>query len=805
MINWLAGILVLAGFAAISLSPTAAHAGETVILSVSLNTISRGEFFLKRSEDGSLLLRREDMRVIGLKTTTVPTTTIDNEPYAALKDMPGVTANLDERHLLLDLRAGAAWVDLPSVVRDFSPSSHKYIPSSVASAFLNYRVDYGNDTTTSTWNATGQTGLRRGNLLLLSDGYYQRSQDTQQAVRLMTNLSWDRPATISRWVAGDTNATAGEPSGPIIMGGIGYSSVFSMTPGLITYPMGNFGGVATLPTEADIYVNGILVRREHLAPGDYRFQNLPVSNGANNVEIVMRDSFGNETRNNTRFYLSDNLLKTGLHDYSYNLGFIRRDFGSASNHYGRPLLVARHMFGLSDSLTMGGGAEAGNGLVNLIPRVVVGLANMGVLNLLGAESHDRYRGWGTSLGAGYQFQSRYVNYQLSLSNNSREYRTLTNQQSNDTARLEIGTGISMGTPSFGTVSLNGSFSETYAGQLKRSLGASYSRSLTKTIQFSASWTTTWGTSSSINCFAGLTFLPLHDLTASATLQTSQGSNTETVSLQKSLPIGEGIGYLATIERVRSQDRTILSTNPVLQVNGPYGSYSADLRGQFDEKDGSKSGSYLISAAGALVYAGGHLGLSRPVSDSFAVVQVEGLADVKVLLNNQEVARTNANGMAYIPNLQSYQENKIAFEDQQVAANYLIKRYKAAVTPGLFGGECIYFPVAMVQGYGGFLLAKDGSPLEYAQVTLRGMGKVITLSTLSEGEFYFENLSDDAHESGKRIETCGGPSPYHLNVVPGMYAVTVVIGGSERHFNMLIPSSEAMFVPLGKFRLPDPPK
>jgi outer membrane usher protein len=297
---------------------------------------------------------------------------------------------------------------------------------------------------------------------------------------------------------------------------------------------------------------------------------------------------------------------------------------------------------------------------------------------------------------------------------------------------------------------------------------------------------------------------MNELTASATLQASPGYNKETLSLQKSLPVGEGIGYLVTLDRERSQDRTLLRANPLLQLNGPHGSYSADLRGETDLQNGRKTGSYHVAATGSLVYAGGHLGLSRPVSSSFAVVQVEGLADAKVKLNNQEVASTNANGMAYIPNLQSYQENKIAFDDRQIPANYLIKRYTAIVTPGLYGGECVYFPVAKIQGYGGQILAKDGTPLEFVKVTLRGKGEVISFTTLSGGEFYFENLVDTPNETGKLFATCGGPSPYQLTVVPGMYAVTVVVGETERYFNMLVPSSDAMFVPLGKFWLPDPP-
>jgi outer membrane usher protein len=247
----------------------------------------------------------------------------------------------------------------------------------------------------------------------------------------------------------------------------------------------------------------------------------------------------------------------------------------------------------------------------------------------------------------------------------------------------------------------------------------------------------------------------------------------------------------------------LRDNPLLQVNGPYGSYSADLQGQFNEQNWQqRSSSYQVSAAGAMVYAGGHFGLSRPVSGSFATVQVEGVADIKVLLNNQEAARTNANGMAYIPNLQSYQENKISFDDKQIDPNYLIKRYSVVVTPGLFGGKCIYFPAAKVQAYGGRLSELDGEALEYAKVRVQGAEGEFSFTTLSGGEFYFENMADSGNETGTRVEACGEPSPYRLTVVPGHYTGTVAVDGQERHFEIQIPLSDAMFVPLGNIQVPD---
>ncbi|NTW99028.1 MAG: hypothetical protein HGB35_03695, partial [Geobacteraceae bacterium] len=177
LIKWLTGILICAGWYAVCFTPSLAYADESVILSVTLNSISYGEFFLKRNGDGSLLIRSEDARKIGLKTAAVAVKAIDKESYISLKELSGVTVVLDEKRLTLDLRAGAAWVDLPRIVRNYSPPSGTYVPSSDTTAFFNYRMDFGtgNDVPDATWGATGQAGMRRGNVLLLSDGFYQRT------------------------------------------------------------------------------------------------------------------------------------------------------------------------------------------------------------------------------------------------------------------------------------------------------------------------------------------------------------------------------------------------------------------------------------------------------------------------------------------------------------------------------------------------------------------------------------------------------------------------------------------------------
>ena len=61
----------------------------------------------------------------------------------------------------------------------------------------------------------------------------------------------------------------------------------------------------------------------------------------------------------------------------------------------------------------------------------------------------------------------------------------------------------------------------------------------------------------------------------------------------------------------------------------------------------------LSAAGGIVYVGGRVGFSRPVTDSFGLVRVDRLEGVRVSLNNQEIGRTDASGEVFLPNLGSY--------------------------------------------------------------------------------------------------------------------------------------------------------
>jgi outer membrane usher protein len=67
--------------------------------------------------------------------------------------------------------------------------------------------------------------------------------------------------------------------------------------------------------------------------------------------LVIRDIIGREQVITQPFYATSRLLKQGLHDYSYELGFARNNYGTDSNNYGRLLAVGTHRLGLTEQLT----------------------------------------------------------------------------------------------------------------------------------------------------------------------------------------------------------------------------------------------------------------------------------------------------------------------------------------------------------------------------------------------------------------------------------------------------------------------
>jgi len=77
-------------------------------------------------------------------------------------------------------------------------------------------------------------------------------------------------------------------------------------------------------------------------------------------------------------------------------------------------------------------------------------------------------------------------------------------------------------------------------------------------------------------------------------------------------------------------------------------------------------SLRLKAQGSASFIDRGLFLSNSISDSFGVVDTNGLANVRVMDENRAVGRTDASGQLLLPDLRSFDINHISLEPTEVA-------------------------------------------------------------------------------------------------------------------------------------------
>jgi outer membrane usher protein len=245
------------------------------------------------------------------------------------------------------------------------------------------------------------------------------------------------------------------------------------------------------------------------------------------------------------------------------------------------------------------------------------------------------------------------------------------------------------------------------------------------------------TDDSTSVFVGLNIILGQSTNATAFLERQGGEDNAGLRIQKGLPaFSEGYGYLVNASTSGQQ-----RADGLFQYQGPYGHYEL----QQTVNDGRDS--TRVTAAGALVTIGTSVAATRPVTNSFAVINVPGVEGVRGYLFNQEVGRTNSRGDLVVPNMLSYYGNNLSIEDKDIPLGYRIDATQQTLAPPLRGGVLASFPVYRLQAITGSVrLQEEGREI----IPVHGEFRIDSGNTHYEsplgknGEFYFENLPVGQH-------------------------------------------------------------
>jgi outer membrane usher protein len=212
-------------------------------------------------------------------------------------------------------------------------------------------------------------------------------------------------------------------------------------------------------------------------------------------------------------------------------------------------------------------------------------------------------------------------------------------------------------------------------------------------------------------------------------------------------------------------------NGQLQYQTSFGRYELG----FDPLHPNQSRSF--NASGGLVYQDGHVLFTRAVQESFGLIRIPDVENVRVYVSNQLVGRTDRHGDLLVPSMLSYYGNRVRIEDKDIPLDYEVAAIERTVAPPYRGGALIEFPVRRVQTVSGELVVKRGEAdviPAYGQLAVAQQGGQSSASPLGGGgEFYLENIAS------------------------GTYTATVEYAGGTCEFNLQIPATTESFIQLGR--------
>ncbi|MEA3066111.1 MAG: outer rane usher protein [Sphingomonadales bacterium] len=699
---------------------------EPALLAVSVNGMPSGESVLLFKDADGRFYAPEDALIGWRMKRGIPAFSQDGTNYYSLSDIAGLTLDLVATTQTLLVSAAPGLFEptrLPVETGGPGPMTR-----SDAGGFVNYDLLAQLAGDGLRMNGDIEVGAFTSLGIGVSRFVGRWGGGDASLVRLETNWTRDDPVRMRSLRVGDSITRGGVGGGPLRFAGIQIARNFAVQPGFVTLPLPSLSGSAAVPSVVDIYVNNALRSTREVQPGPFEIVDIPIVTGSGEVQLVVRDLLGRETVVRQSFYSAPQSLRRGLHDYSYELGFLRRDFGRRSNAYGEPVVSATHRYGFTDTFTgelhleaTGGVQTAGLGANLLLPGV--GLLDISVA---GSRSGE---GQGAQIGLGFERRAAGLSLGITAELTTERFASVASLSGRPppAAIVQAFAGVPLGSGSVGV---------SYLWRAGRNEPDVEFASANASLRLGSLGTLHLAGRKSLKDPKGvavelLLAVPIGRRTsATAGAELRGGSATVTTALQRNLPSGEGLGYRAAMVVGDSQ-----RFDARLSAQTGFGAYDAEL----SWTDG-RSGVRVV-ASGGIGAVGNRVFASRRLSQSFAVVQVGDYPGVRVYADNQLVDTTDRKGRAVVPRLRPFDRNPIRIEALDLPLDTQLPAAEKVVRPYNRSGVAVDFGVRKTLAAMLRIVLDDGRPLE-AGALVRVEGRAEEFVSAPGGEVYLTGLTAD---------------------------------------------------------------
>lgn len=547
-----------------------------------------------------------------------------------------------------------------------------------------------------------------------------------RVVRLDTSWSIDRPSNATTVRIGDSISAAGPGAAPVRFAGVQYFRNYAVRPGFVTMPLPAAAGDATVPSVVDVYVNNVLQGSRDVAPGPFELTDIPVPAGGGSVQLVVRDLLGREVVSEQAYYASNRLLRRGLHDFSYEAGFIRRGFGRRSNDYGEFIASTTHRYGFSDRLTGEAHLQGSESRQMAGAALTWAAFDLGQVGGSASVSHSE-RGMGYRFAASFERRVPGLSFGILSEYASADYRVIGTADNHRPPRFTVQAfadlPVRRGAIGVNLLhrSLRGEADETLAGVF-----ASYQVTGTAFVQLYARRAV--GRSRETVFGAHLSLALGGRRTGFAAVEHGRGGPSAHVSFQQNPPAGTGNGYRvdASAGRVDRIEAAFVRQLPMATV----GVQAANVNG---------STGLRVSATGGVGLVGGRIFASRNLGDSFAAVRLDGYPGVRIYADDQLVGVTDRRGTLVVPGLRPFEPNRLRIDESDLPLDARIEATEIVVRPFARTGSVVAFPVRPERGVVVQLRREDGSAVPAgARLSVEGMDGEFVVA--SGGEAYVPDMT-----------------------------------------------------------------
>ncbi|ECG8591372.1 fimbrial biogenesis outer membrane usher protein [Salmonella enterica subsp. salamae] len=454
-------------------------------------------------------------------------------------------------------------------------------------------------------------------------------------------------------------------------------------------------GIANTNAIVTIRQNGYTIYQSTVPAGAFEINDLNPSSFSGDLDITIEETDGTTRHFVQPFSALPMMQRPGYLKYSLTAGRYRAANNSDSTE--PQFIEATSLYGVNNAFTLYGGALASEDYQSVALGVGTTLGMFGALSMDISQADSRfadddsYQGYkwrmqyikdlpetGTDISLGY---SRYTSSGYFNFADANQYDATNNLQSSE-IQFSISQSLFNGMGFYASGS-----QQTYwnSSQKDKNLSVGLSGSLWDiTYNLSAQFTDRSDSDNDRSVFLSLS-MPLDRWlsNAQATWRITQQKDRSTqheVGINGSLLEDRRLSY--NVRQRQSENNDTSSSSVAGSYRSAYGTFNAG----YDYDRNSRQLSYGVS--GGIVAHRGGVTLSQPLGNSFALIDANGAAGIRV--KNHPGIATDPFGYAVIPYLSAYQENTIALDTTMMPDDVDVTETVRVVIPDKGAAVAVHF-------------------------------------------------------------------------------------------------------------------